>query len=61
MTPPVTGRLRFGVQLSGYHAPAQQLELARRADAILRLHNGRIEPVTTGQPAAALDERVGRR
>jgi lipoprotein-releasing system ATP-binding protein len=29
------------------------LELARRADAILRLHNGRVEPAATGHPSAA--------
>ncbi|HEX5079551.1 MAG TPA: ABC transporter ATP-binding protein [Geminicoccaceae bacterium] len=37
------------------------LELARRADAILRLHNGRIEPAAAGQPVAAFDGRVGHR
>jgi lipoprotein-releasing system ATP-binding protein len=37
------------------------LELAGRADAILRLHNGRVEPAATGHPSAAFDDQAGRR
>jgi lipoprotein-releasing system ATP-binding protein len=37
------------------------LELAGRADAILRLHNGRVEPAATDLGSAAFDERAGRR
>jgi lipoprotein-releasing system ATP-binding protein len=37
------------------------LELAGRADAILRLHNGQIEPVAADPYPAAFDERAGRR
>jgi lipoprotein-releasing system ATP-binding protein len=36
------------------------LELAGRADAILRLHNGRVEPAATDLHSAAFDERAGR-
>ena len=36
------------------------LDLARRADAILRLHNGRIEPVASGIRSPALDAPASR-
>jgi probable F420-dependent oxidoreductase len=64
----VTGGLRFGVQLSGYHAPAQQLELARRAEALgyesvwsgdhVSFHNPMYESTTLLAAYAAVTNRV---
>jgi probable F420-dependent oxidoreductase len=69
MTPRASGaRLRFGVQLSGFHPPAQQLELARRVEALgyesmwlgdhVAFHNPLYEATTLLAAYAAITSRV---
>ena len=60
--------LRFGVQLSGYHPPPQQLELARRVEALgyesvwsgdhVSFHNPLYESMTLLSAYAAITSRV---